>query len=78
MLRQEESLLAQLNRDYGQVLARLEGATAPDNCRAISLDPDGLDLTCGTVPKRYSFRQRVTTAPGLLEELDQLGQEVQA
>lgn len=78
MLREEESLLAQINRDYGQVFARLEGAAAPDNCRAISLDPDGLDLTCGTLTKRYSFRQRVTTAPGLLKELDQLGQKVQA
>jgi putative heme iron utilization protein len=72
LLLHEEGLLTDLNRDRLQSIVRSAGG-GDDYWRAVSLDPDGLDLTCGTRAERYPFHSRVTTSSALAKELDELG-----
>lgn len=77
----EASAVAHMNEDHADALrlyaTRLLGA--PDGAWICTgCDPEGLDLLCGTMARRLTFPQRVTTPGALRQTLKALANEARA
>lgn len=75
LLAAEESLLAQVNADHAEALARHADKRPGESggaWRASGLDPEGLDLVCGERVARLVFPERVSTPDALRAALMRL------
>lgn len=75
----EEEALAQLNGDRHAALQALAGKRSRrsgDAWMAVGLDPDGIDLCCGTATARLSFLHAIPAPTAAAEALDRLLQTI--